>query len=256
MDKNFKAGIVSVTFRQYEYKEFIEYTKLTDLSCIEWNSEAHVPYNEPEKAQAVRNEMRENNLVTTSYGSYYYLGQPYDPEVFSMILETAKKLSAPMIRVWGGITGSENLNEQDRKNIIDDTLRIAEKAKEDNIDISLEYHSNTITDTIDSALDFIKEVRKQGGENVYLYWQSKQNKSFEENRQELIKICPYLSNIHVFAWENTERFSLIKHKERWEIYIKIIKDSGGNHNFLLEFVKGDEVGQMVEDAKVLTELLD
>jgi len=256
MDKIYRAGIVSVTFRQFGYKNLIKYVKQTDLSCIEWGSDIHVPYNEPEKTAAVAEEMRANNLTAASYGSYYRLGQPHDSELFFMILNTAKNLSAPMLRVWGGITGSKNLDIRGRKNIIGDALDIAEKAQNENIKISLEYHADTITDTVESALDFISEVKKSGGENIYLYWQPNQNMSFGENKKCLVKICPYLSNIHVFAWENSARLPLIEHKNRWESYIDIIKNnSERNHDFLLEFVKNDTVEQMVEDAKVLMDLL-
>ena len=148
------------------------------------------------------------------------------------------------------------LNKQSRQKITDDALSIAESAKKENINISLEYHQNTITDTIESALDFIQEVRQSGGENIYLYWQPNQNKSVEQNKSELELICPYLSNVHVFAWEKTERLPLAEHKDRWEAYLDIIKHTGRKHDFLLEFVKGDEFDQMIEDAKVLIDLLD
>ena len=254
MNKNFRAGIVSVTFRQYDFIDIIKYIKLTDMSCIEWGSDIHLPYGEQKKAAAVAQEMAKNNLAAASYGSYYRLGQPCEPGLVSMIIETAKKISAPMIRVWGGTTGSGSLDSQGRKKIIDDALIIAESAKKENIKISLEYHADTITDTAESALDFIKEVRQSGGENVYLYWQQNQYKTFGENKAELELICPYISNIHVFAWEKNERLPLIEHRGRWESYINILKDAGENHDFLLEFVKGDTVGQMVEDAKVLIDL--
>lgn len=257
MNKNFRTGLVSVTFRKYNYKEIIEHIKRTDLSCIEWGSDVHVPCDNPENAVAVSDEMSANHLITTSYGSYYRLGQSNEPEVFDMILSTAKKLSAPNIRVWGGIEGSQSLSTQSRNDIIKDTVNIAGKAKKENIKIALEYHQNTITDTVESALDFIKEVRKQGGDNVYLYWQPNQHLPFAENKQALIKICPYLTNIHVFAWEKALKFPLCDHKEQWENYIDIIKNnSGGNHDFLLEFVKDDSVEQMLEDAKVLAELTE
>ena len=256
MDKNFRAGIVSVTFRQYAFKNFIKYIKMTDLSCIEWGGDIHVPYNDSEKAAAVANEMKKNNLATASYGSYYRLGQTHEPEQFSMILENAKKLSAPMIRVWGGEKGSRSLTKQNRKDIIDDALVIAGQAKKENIKISLEYHADTITDTIKSTLDFIRDARKQGGDNIYLYWQPNQHMDYLENKSNLMLLCPYLTNIHVFAWDKHDRLPLIEHKDQWESYIHVIKNNGGKHDFLLEFVKGDAVAQMIEDSRVLMELLD
>ena len=260
MSGNFRAGVVSVTFRQYAYKNFIKHTKLTDLSCIEWGSDIHVPYNNFKKAAAVNGEMAANNLITASYGSYYRLGQPCEPGLFSMILKTAKIIAAPMIRVWGGVRSGGDLTVSERNAIIADTLNIAGSAKKENMKISLEYHRSTITDTADSALDFIKEVRKRGGENVYLYWQANQYAGFSENKSTLMKICPYLSNIHVFAWEKDARMPLAEHKNIWKEYINIIKDNADTinirHNFMLEFVKNDIVEQFVEDSKILIELLE
>ena len=258
-DNKFRAGIVSVTFRQYEYKNLIRYIKATDLSCVEWGSDIHVPYDNSHKAVDVAVEMQKNNLVSASYGSYYRLGNSDNtPEMFSMILNNAKILGVPMIRVWGGTTGSSNLDEKDKQDIIKDVLNIAGTAKKENIKISLEYHANTITDTIESTIKFIKEVRKQeNGDNVYLYWQPNQNRDFFTNKAELMLVCPYLSNVHVFAWETENRFALDFHREHWENYINIIKNnSGKNHDFLLEFVKDDLVEQMTEDAKVLVELIN
>ena len=256
MSNNLRAGIVSVTFRQYAFRHFIEYIKPSGLSCIEWGGDIHAPYNDLQKAEAIAGEMQKNNLATASYGSYYRLGQTHEPEQFSMILETAKKLSAPMIRVWGGAKASRKLTKQERKEIIGDALVISEKARQENIKVSLEYHADTITDTIKSALDFIREVRKQGGGNIYLYWQPNQFMDYIDNKSDLMLLCPYLTNIHVFAWDKTERLPLTEHKDRWKSYIHVIKNHGGEHDFLLEFVKDDAVGQMLEDAKILIELLD
>ena len=255
---------MSVTFRQYAYKNFIKHTKLTDLSCIEWGGDIHVPYDNPEKAADVKNEMTANNLITASYGSYYKLGQNNNSDVFSMILQTAKIISAPIIRVWGGIKNSQNLTAQEREDIIQDTLNIAQTAQNENITgtpvrISLEYHGGTITNTADSAVDFMKEVRNRDGNNVYLYWQPNQYVNFSENKLNLMKICPYLSNIHVFAWDNEARLPLSEYKNIWREYINIIKNCtspDSRHDFLLEFVKDDSVEQFADDAKILIELLE
>ena len=268
MNKDFKAGIVSVTFRQYAYENFIKYTKLTDLSCVERGSDIHVPYNDIEKALKVSKKMQENNLETVSYASYYRLGISQQrallinaADTFTMILQIAGLIEAPSIRVWGGELSSARLDANAKKAIIDDTIRIAALAKASDKDISLEYHSNTITDNAESAVDFIKAVRDGGGSNVYLYWQPNQNITFEKNKAELKKICPYLTNIHVFAWQGNERFPLEHHRDIWREYIDIIAEhnhGGGNakHNFLLEFVKDDSVEQCIEDAKTLIELLN
>jgi hypothetical protein len=60
----------------------------------------------------------------------------------------------------------------------------------------------------------------------------------------------------VFAWERTARFPLCDHKNIWADYINIIKkNSNASHDFFLEFVKDDSFEQMLEDSKILSELL-
>jgi len=262
MNANFRAGVVSATLRQYAFKNFIKHVIKTDLSCIEWGSDIHVPYNDLNKAADVAAEMARNNLVAASYGSYYKLGRlPFQQDdgekekLFNMILNTAKILGAPMIRVWGGVRGSDQLDAEARQEIIEDALAIAAIAQQENIDISLEYHKDTITDTAESALDFINKARDSGGSNIYLYWQANSLLSFTENKNELIQVLPFVSNVHVQAREGNKRLTLAEHKHHWQEYIDIIKSDGRKHDFLIEFTPNDSPECFVEDAKVLVDLL-
>lgn len=263
MNKNFRAGVVSVTLRQHAFVNFIKHTANTDLTCIEWGSDIHVPYNAPDKAADVAAAMRRNNLATASYGSYYKLGRlPFQQEddeqekLFEMVLDTAKILNAPMIRVWGGERGSADLNEAKRREIADDAVAVAAAAQKYNISVSVEYHQNTITDTPESALDFIHEVREKGGDNLYLYWQTNPLLSFEGNADELRQLLPFLSNIHVLAHDGRKKLLLREHRQYWEEYIKIIKSAGRKHDFLIEFTKDNSPECLTEDAKTLVELLE
>jgi sugar phosphate isomerase/epimerase len=214
-----------------------------------------VPYGALDKAADVAAEMNLYNLCASSYGTYYRLGWLHEKNLFEMILEIAQILGAPMVRVWGGGMAGRHLNMKMRREMIDDAIKIAAAAKKFNISVSLEYHPESITDTPKSAVDFMNEVRNWGGDNIYLYWQPKPLISFAENKQELLQVLPFLSYIHVRAQEGNIRFLLWEHTSYWQEYIKIIKDSGREHSFLLEFTKDDNAGYFVEDAKVLVDLL-
>ena len=261
MNSNFRAGVASVTLRQHAFVNFMKHVVKTGLSCIEWGSDIHAPYNDLEKAAAIAYEMRANNLSAASYGSYYKLGDlPFDQikskNLFGMILSAAKVLGAPMIRVWGGERASKFIDAGIRRSIIDDAVAVAETAKKDNIDISVEYHQNTITDTVESALGFIRDVRNSGGDNVYLYWQMNHLLDFTGNKHELTQVLPFLSNIHVQAREGDARLMLAEQKHHWEEYIEIVKSTGRKHDFLIEFTKNDNPDNLAEDAKTLIELLE
>jgi sugar phosphate isomerase/epimerase len=255
MNEWFKAGVTSATLRQHAFKNFIKHVIKTDLTCIEWGSDIHVPYNEPDKAVDVAAEMKLYNLISSSYASYFRLGWLHENNLFEMVLNVAKILGAPMIRVWGGGIASKHVSAKMRREIIDDALQVAAAARKVNISVALEYHPESIADTPESALDFMHEVRNWGGSNIYLYWQPRPFLDFAENKRQLARMLPFVSNIHVQSQEGNTRFLLWEHMPYWKEYINIIKSGGGRHNFLLEFTKNDDPDFFVEDAKVLVDLL-
>ena len=253
---NFKAGVTSSTLRQYAFRTFIKHVLETELSCIEWGSDIHVPYSDAGKAAEVAAEMALHKLRVSSYGTYYRLGWLHEAGLFDMILDIAQALGAPMLRVWGGGIAGRYVNAEMRRDMICDALEISAAARKSSICVSLEYHQESITDTAENALSFINEVRNGGGENIYLYWQPRPMLGFSENRRELAQILPFLSNIHVQAREGSARLLLREHSARWREYIKIIKDGGGKHDFLLELTKDDRPDFFVEDAKELVGWLE
>ena len=256
MNENLKAGVTSATLRQHAFKNFIKHVLKTDLKYIEWGSDIHVPYNEPDKAADVAEEMNRHSLFASSYGSYYRLGWLHEKNMFDMVLNVAKILGAPMVRVWGGGISSKYVNAKMRREIIDDALKVAAVAKKADISVALEYHPESIADTPESAVNIMHELRDWGGSNIYLYWQPRPFLSFAENKRELVQLLPFISNVHVQSQEGNIRFLLWEHMVYWKEYIKIIKDGGKKHTFLIEFTKDDNPDFFVDDAKVLIELLE
>lgn len=255
MANNLIPGLVSVTFRQFQYKNIIKHMKYTPLKCIEWGSDIHAVVKNEERAMRIREESESKDIIIAAYGSYYRLGFT-GAEKFPEYLQIAEILGTDMIRVWGGINPSSSMGAEARKVLINDILNISKISKEKNIFISVEYHPNTITDTVDSALDFIKAVRSEDPD-IYLYWQPDHELSFQDNKKNLLKICPYLSNVHVFAWEGKERRTLYEHRDNWREYFEIIRDNAsGEHSVMLEFVLENTVEQFVRDAEVLCEIIE
>ena len=48
---NNKLGLVSISFRKNTVEEIFEAVKGAGLSCIEWGSDVHAPYNDSQKLQ-------------------------------------------------------------------------------------------------------------------------------------------------------------------------------------------------------------
>lgn len=225
-------GLCSVTFREKTVEEVIHLAKKAQLQVIEWGSDVHVPETNAKHAEKVAHLMAKEGLKSNSYGTYYKLGSA---ENFQNYIQTAKIIGATTLRVWAGEQGSAEISDQEREKIVEDAKRIGEMAAAENMVIGLEYHSNTLTDTPESARQLMEEVALP---NVLLYWQPAEDLTVLERLESLPKLAPWLLNVHVFNWENYHnRFPLAEAADAWKQYIRIIDEySPHNQDYLLEFV--------------------
>lgn len=243
------SGLVSVTFRQKSPEEIIELAAKAGLDAIEWGGDVHVPVGDLARAKAIGDATREAGLTVASYGSYYKAGYG---QSFADVLETAKALKAPSIRIWAGDKGSDKADEAWWNAVVEDTKAAAASAGEAGIRIAFEFHANTLTDGTAETLRLLELV---GNEAAATYWQHKPEFNMEENLDSLRKLAPQLSNVHVFHWEPGIQLPLSDGIEPWRIYIEALQALEGDRYLLMEFVKDGQAEQFLEDAEVLKELL-
>lgn len=72
-------------------------------------------------------------------------------------------------------------------------------AEKENIRITLKCHSDTLTDTPQSAQQLMEEINLQ---NVLLYWQPAESLSVEQRIESLPNLAPWITNVHIFHWED------------------------------------------------------
>ncbi len=174
---------------------------------------------------------------------------------FEPVLASAKALGAPTIRVWAGRKGSAGISPQERREVIDDALRVAEWAASAEITISLEYHGGTLTDTRNSVRSLMDELAHP---NIQFLWQPTNGEAVEPCAERLLDVLPRLRNVHVFHWGPTaaDRRPLSEGEARWRAYIDIVRKAGKPVEFLLEFVVNDSTAQFLADAATLHRLLE
>ncbi|TVP93338.1 sugar phosphate isomerase/epimerase family protein [Alkalibacterium sp.] len=242
-------GVCSVTFKDKSIEEVIQLAKKAGLDCIEWGSKEHVQVGDLEVATHTARLTEEAGLKTSSYGSYYQAGS-FDS--FEDVIETARHLNTQMIRIWAGEKASEEADDVWFQKVLSDTRRIAEMAEKEDMTISFEYHSGSLTDTPESARWLMESINVP---NVYLYWQPAETLSVAERLGSLDYLSRWISNIHVFHWEDyNNRFSLAEGEKEWLQYLpKIQQGSERSHHYLLEFVKNDNPEQFFQDAETLKE---
>lgn len=249
----FKTGVVSVTFRQKSISEIIKLIREAGLDAIEVGSDVHAPKEDISLCTAIANEAKKNKIEIVSYGSYYRLGQYSDAAAeFSAYIDAAKALGAKNIRIWAGIKNNEDISEDEYKKLIAEAVLCVSIAAKNGMKVSFEYHGGTLTNTCESALNLMHKIDRP---DVHLYWQPNQNKDVEFNVAALKQVLPYVSNVHVFAWDARSgkciRHPLSEHADAWKRYLDILASDGKDRTLLLEFVKDDSTEQYMADAGTL-----
>ena len=243
----FIAGITSVTFRDKKIEEIAQLAKSNGLLAIEWGGDIHVP--NKESAIVARKTTENLGLHVSSYGSYYCLGQNQD---FDKILDCAKVLNAPIIRVWAGNKSPNAISEKEYEQVVFDCRAICEKAGKVNIKIGLECHHDTLTENRLSAVDFMSAV---GNDNLYFYWQPNQFISFEENLLSAKDLSYKTIALHVFNWDKDNKYPLAEGKEKWRAYLNVFREKNIDLPILLEFMYDGKVEGLPNEARALIELI-
>ncbi len=242
-------GLASITFRKLTPEEIIALSARSGVRCIEWGGDVHVPPGDVARAREVGRLTREAGLEVAAYGSYYRLGTNA-AGTFEAVLANAAALGAPTIRVWAGGKGARETEVDERCEIIVDALRVADIAERRGITISLEYHGGTLTDERESVLALLGEMAHP---NIEFLWQPTNGAPVDECASRLLEVLPRLRNVHVFHWWPTanERRPLVEGEAAWRTYVEIVRDSGRDADFLLEYVRGDAPEQFLADAAML-----
>ncbi len=242
-----RTGLVSVSFRGLAPNQIIALAVEAGLDSIEWGGDIHVPPGDLENAKSVGECTRAAGLSVACYGSYYRLTAA-EPGMARTVVRTAKALGAPLIRVWAGNLGSAEAGKAHRATICRNAQRIADLAAEENIDIAFEYHGGTLTDDALSAKELLEAV---GRKNVGTLWQPPVNMSVGDCIDSIRTVAPWIRNIHTFSWNGTERLPLAEGAEKWRACLNEINRLPGERSLMLEFVRGDDPDQLIEDAITL-----
>ena len=248
-------GIASVTFRDKTPEEVIDLAVEAGLQGIEWGGDIHVPVGPFAHAASVGQQTRASGLQVSAYGSYYTVGKSREEgERFVDVLETAKALNAPMIRIWAGAQGSRAATRAYRKKVLDETREIANEAGRAGIGLAFEFHDNTLNDHYTACCELLTDLAHP---QVRTYWQPLHGAGPDINGTGISMILPWIVGVHVFHWwpKAEMRLPLKEGKNDWKQYISQLAEISGTIPYNLEFVKDNSSEQFRKDANTLLELL-
>lgn len=252
-----RPGLVTVTFRQLSPEEITAVAKGAGLEVLEWGGDVHVPAGDTQRAREVAALTRDAGLETICYGSYYRVGHEGEggKPGFADVLATAAALGSPSIRVWAGTRGSDAADEAYFARVCDDANRIADLAAKQGVRIAFEFHDGTLHDNAEAAAKFLAALPHP---NVDSLWQPLVSLDAEQRNRSLEVVLPRLAHVHVFHWlpgDPIDRRPLAEGADLWRRWLATMKAAGRRPDSLLEFVKGDNLDALAEDATVLREVL-
>ncbi|MDF7807764.1 TIM barrel protein [Pontiellaceae bacterium B12219] len=255
-----KTGICSITFAQKQPEEVVALVKQAGLDAIEWAGNVHVQPGELKTASRVRKMTEEAGLKVSSYGSYWKAvdsdgtAMPFEP-----VLESALTLGTDTIRVWAGTNPSDAATDAQREKIVTGFHHALDQSRKLGINLALEFHANTLSDSNTATMDFLDEINHP---NLFTYWQPIYWITDPVYRLEGLKqLSDRVLNMHVFHWmfrpgagswiESTDRRPLDEGSRDWNSYFSVPLNSEMDHYALMEFVRGDDPEQFLKDAAVL-----
>jgi 3-dehydroshikimate dehydratase len=249
-----RPGLVTVTFRRLPPRTVVGLAAAAGLDGIEWAGDGHVPAGDPATAGTVAALTADHGLEVVSYGSYYRAGAPpAENPPFGAVLESATALGSPAVRVWAGRLGSASADLDYRRRVVDDLRRICELAQAAAVEVRLEYHRNTLTDSRPSTQALVRAV---GHPLLGSLWQPRGDVAVEVNVADLHALRPVLGHLHAFSWTpERRRLPLARHRHRWQRYLRAATPTAGSRWVLLEFVRDDDEAVFREDARALRRLI-
>jgi sugar phosphate isomerase/epimerase len=234
----------------------IDLAAANGIKAIEWGADIHVPSGDLENARDVAERTAKTGLTVSSYGSYIF-APDFAPEDLTAALETAKALGTGHIRIWPGSRKrpSVDYSPMERRAATDALATIARQADDYGMTIGLEYHPNSLTDTLPSALQLMQDLPMP---NLFFYWQPAPGLPLDDALAEISALGTRICHLHVFAWLNdASRLPLGERADYWRACIDALPESDWTKPAyaMLEFVRGDDVGQFAEDAVALRNVL-
>ncbi|MFI6642654.1 sugar phosphate isomerase/epimerase family protein [Streptomyces sp. NPDC050504] len=243
-----RLGLCSVTFRHLTADEVARRAADAGLEAVEWGADVHAPPQDPDAVRAVRAATERAGLVCCSYGSYFR-ADPGESASFPALARAAVLLGAPRMRVWAGRSGSRETGSSERRGTAARLREAALIAADHGVELSLEFHTGTLTDTVASTLRLLEEA---DAPNLRTYWQPPLDSPDDEALAGLAALADRVSAVHVFSWwPGNHRLPLAARDELWTGVFDLLRARGLRPDALLEFVPDNDPAVLSREAGTL-----
>lgn len=243
-ESQYKLGLVSVSFRQHTPEEILHAVQKAGLSCIEWGSDVHAPWDDPERLRKIAGMQQKAGIQCVSYGTYFRLGETPLSELEHYI-RAAQILHTDILRLWCGTKSGKTMTETERLALLSLCRQAAAMAEENGVTLCMECHKKTFTENPEDAVWLMKSVNSP---HFRMYWQPFQWQNAQENVENAKKIAPYARHIHVFNWKGDQKLPLGEAVTQWRDYLR---EFTLPRTLLLEFMPGGSLDELAKEADAL-----
>ncbi|PGU12030.1 3-dehydroshikimate dehydratase [Bacillus cereus] len=161
-----KYSLCTISFRHQliSFTDIVQFAYENGFEGIElWGTHAQNLYmQERETTERELNFLKDKNLEITMISDYLDISLSAD---FEKTIEKSEQLvilanwfNTNKIRTFAGQKGSEEFSEQERKEYVKRIRKICDVFAQYNMYVLLETHPNTLTDTLPSTIELLKEV--------------------------------------------------------------------------------------------------
>jgi len=246
-----RGGISSVSYRNTAAEAVIAAALQAGLAGIEWSADTHAPPGDLERAETLMMATLRARLTVSAYGSFYRLDGDLATEAllkFKAILESARRLQAPSIRIWAGSSPGPALSALARD--------LADQAGDLGITICLEPHARSVIADYPALAAFIKEVDHPFFKACWT--------PLPENPDRTLcleELIPHIQLVHVRHWTKSyARLSLQEKAPCVGIILSALAKRAQTAQLdfwaLIEYLQDDSPETLSRESAALTELLD
>jgi sugar phosphate isomerase/epimerase len=253
-----RGGISSVSYRNAQAEDIIGAAGKAGLGGIEWSADTHAPHGDVARAEELMMATLRAGLTVSAYGSFYRLGlrKPKSLDFSTDVLACARRLQAPIIRVWAApaaATENTTLNE-----IAEEAVAISDQAGRFGITVCLEPHDRSVIADYSRLAETVEAVDHPFFKACWTPLSSPL-KASQQKGIELL--APHIALIHVRNWTRSyTRRPLSESIDSWTSVVDALAERARrsvlDHWALIEYLEDDSPATLKRETEALKTLLE
>ena len=253
-----KHGISSVSFRNAKAEDVISAAAAAGLAGIEWSADTHAPHGDGARAEELMMATLRARLTVSAYGSFYRLISEAGDSArlsFEPVLESARRLQAPCIRIWSGRPTANGGNSAFRT-LVDAAKAIADNAGKLGITVCMEPLGRSIVDSYTALAELMSAV-----DHPFFKACWTQLPGTEEDAPSAPELSEWVHLIHARNWtESYSRRSLEENPLSVGKIVSAMAERANKTNLdlwaLIEYLQDEESETLAREASALNALID